>query len=80
MYALLTMPWVLGVTLHEVRLLMAEEEETRAEAGMGIMHDVSAGAFLNLGMEIQDLQCVYIQRGFINANIPYQTDRQYFLR
>lgn len=76
MYALLTICWVLGVTLHEVRLLMAEEEKTRAEAGMSIMHDVSAGAFLNLGMEIQDLQCVYIQRGFINTNTPNQTDGQ----
>lgn len=56
MYALLTVPWVLGVTLHEIRLLMAEEEKTRAEAGTGIIHDISAGAFLNLGMEIQDLQ------------------------
>lgn len=50
------MPWVLGVTLHEVRFLMAEEEKTRAEAGTDIIHDISAGAFLNLGMEIQDLQ------------------------
>jgi hypothetical protein len=47
---------MLGVTLHQVRLLMAEEEKTSAEAGIGIIHDVSAGAFLNLGMEIQDSQ------------------------
>jgi hypothetical protein len=35
---------------------MVEEERTSAEAGVGIMHDVGAGAFLNLAMEIQDLQ------------------------
>jgi hypothetical protein len=35
---------------------MAEEEKERAEAGTGIVHDVSAGAFLLLGMEIQTLQ------------------------
>ena len=45
-----------GVTLHQVRLLMAEEEKARAEAGTGNMHDVSAGAFLLLGMDIQVLQ------------------------
>jgi len=45
-----------GVTLHQVRLLMAEEEKARAEAGTGNMHDVSAGVFLLLGMDIQVLQ------------------------
>lgn len=71
MYALLTVPWVLGVTLHQVRFLMAEEEKIRAEAGIGIMHDVSAGGFLNLGIEIQDLQCVHIQCSFIDTNSPH---------
>jgi hypothetical protein len=44
------------VTLQQVRLLMAEEEKARAKAGTGIIHDVSAGAFLLLGMDIQGLQ------------------------
>lgn len=44
------------VTLQHVRLMMAEEEKARVEAGTGIIHDVSAGAFLLLGMEIQNLQ------------------------
>jgi hypothetical protein len=35
---------------------MAEEEKEKAEAGTGITHDVSAGAFLLLGMDIQTLQ------------------------
>jgi hypothetical protein len=35
---------------------MAEEEKERAEAGTSIVHDVSAGAFLLLGTEIQSLQ------------------------
>jgi len=36
--------------------MMAEEEKARVEAGTGIICDVSAGAFLLLGMEIQNLQ------------------------
>ena len=47
---------ILDITLHQVRLLMAEEEKEKAEAGTGITHDVSAGAFLLLGMDIQTLQ------------------------
>jgi hypothetical protein len=31
---------------------MVEEEKVKAEAGNGIMHDVSAGAFLLHGMDI----------------------------
>jgi hypothetical protein len=44
------------ITLQQVRLLMAEEEKARVEAGTGIIHDVSASAFLLLGMDIQCLQ------------------------
>ena len=44
------------LTLAQVRLTMAEEEKERAEAGMGALHDVSASAFLLLGMEIQNIQ------------------------
>jgi hypothetical protein len=47
---------LLDITLHQVRLMMAEEEKTRAEAGTGIIHDVSAAAFLLLGMDILGLQ------------------------
>jgi hypothetical protein len=46
------------VTLAQVRLIMAEEEKEKAEAGSSAIHDVSAGAFLLLGTEIQNLQCV----------------------
>jgi hypothetical protein len=35
---------------------MAEEEKERADAGAGNIHDVSAGAFLILGMDIQVVQ------------------------
>jgi hypothetical protein len=35
---------------------MAEEEKVRAEEGATYVHDVSAGAFLLLGIEIQNLQ------------------------
>jgi hypothetical protein len=35
---------------------MAEEEKERAEAGTSTVRDVSAGAFLLLGTEIQSLQ------------------------
>jgi hypothetical protein len=44
------------VTLQQVRLLMAEEEKRKAETGNSVMHDVSASAFLLLGMDIQCLQ------------------------
>lgn len=46
------------LTLHQVRLMMAEEEKARAEAGTGTIHDVSAAAFLLLGMDILGLQYV----------------------
>jgi hypothetical protein len=36
--------------------MMAEEEKARVEAGTGIIHDVSAAAFLLLGMDILGLQ------------------------
>ena len=48
------------VTLAQVRLGMAEEEKEKAEAGMSALHDISAGAFLLMGMDIQNLQCVYL--------------------
>ena len=44
------------VTLTQDRLTMAEEEKEKAEAG----HDISASAFLLMGMDIQNLQCVYL--------------------
>jgi hypothetical protein len=47
---------ILDVTLQQVRLLMAEEEKARIEAGMSITHDVSASAFLLLGINIKGLQ------------------------
>ena len=46
------------VTLAQVRFAMAEEEKEKTEAGTGALHDVSASAFLLLGMDIQNLQCV----------------------
>jgi hypothetical protein len=55
-YAAVTVPWALGVTLQQVRLRMAEMEKARAEAGASIIHDVSTGAFLILGMDIQVVQ------------------------
>src|ERR1700691_4978766 len=48
----------LDVTLQQVRLLMAEEEKEKVEAGTDVTHDVSASAFLLLGMDIQGLQQV----------------------
>jgi hypothetical protein len=48
------------VTLAQVRLAMAEEEKEKAEAGMSALHDISASAFLLMGMDIQNLQCVYL--------------------
>lgn len=43
-------------TLDSVRLKMAEEDKKKADAGDGVMPDVSAGAFVLLGTEIQVLQ------------------------
>jgi hypothetical protein len=53
---LLIRPTYLDVTLQQVRLQMAEEEKGRAEAGTCSMHDVTASAFLLLGMDIEGLQ------------------------
>jgi hypothetical protein len=36
---------------------MAEEEKEKAEAGASPLHDVSASAFLLLGIDIQNIQC-----------------------
>jgi hypothetical protein len=44
------------VTLAQVQLAMAEEEKEKAEAGTSALHDVSASAFLLLGMDIQNFQ------------------------
>lgn len=44
------------MTLDAVRLQMAEEEKARVEAGSSFTHEVTAGAFLLLGTEIQNLQ------------------------
>jgi len=35
---------------------MAEEEKARVEAGTAVTHNVSAGIFLLLGMDIEGLQ------------------------
>lgn len=44
------------MTLDRVRLEMAKEEKVRAEEGTSLTHEVTAAAFLILGMEIQNLQ------------------------
>lgn len=48
----------IDITLQQVRLIIAEEEKARADAGSSVTHDVTAGAFLLLGMDIQNLQYV----------------------
>lgn len=45
-----------SMTLDAVRLQMAEEEKARVESGTSFAHEVTAGAFLLLGTEIQNLQ------------------------
>lgn len=52
---------VTDVTLQQVRLIIAEEEKARADAGSSMTHDITAGAFLLLGMDIQNLQYVLAQ-------------------
>ena len=49
----------LDVTLAQVRLAMAEKEN-KAEAGMSILHNVSESAFILLGMDAQNIQCICI--------------------
>lgn len=44
------------ITLERVRIAMAQEEKTRAEAGTSLMYDISAGSFLLLGLDIQKTQ------------------------
>jgi len=48
------------VTLAQVRLAMAEEEKEKAEASTSALYDVSASGFLLLGMDIQNIQCIFI--------------------
>jgi hypothetical protein len=36
--------------------MMAEEEKDKVEAGTGAVHDVGAGAFLLLGIDIEGIQ------------------------
>lgn len=36
--------------------MIAEEEKAKADAGVSLTHDVTVGAFMLLGMEIQKLQ------------------------
>jgi hypothetical protein len=43
---------MIDITLQQVHLLMAEKEKEKLEAGTGILHDVSASAFLLLSMDI----------------------------
>lgn len=42
--------------MDEVRLALAMEEKARTEAGIEVVHTVSAAAFVLLGLEIQTLQ------------------------
>ena len=39
---------------------MAEEEKEKAEAGTSPLHDVNMGEFLLLGIDIQNIQCVFL--------------------
>jgi hypothetical protein len=39
---------------------MAEEEKEKAEAGMSPLHNVNMGEFLQLGFDIQNIQCVFL--------------------
>ena len=54
---------VLDVTLAQVCLRLAEEDKKRVEEGQSVAHDVSPGAFLSLGMDIQGQQyvCSYLR-------------------
>jgi hypothetical protein len=64
------------VTLAQVRLAMAEEEKQRAEEGLIAAHNVSAGAFLLLGTEIQSLQCVSYYYNF-GSHLILMTDKPF---
>lgn len=55
-YLLLTLKT--DLTLHKVRLMMAQEEKARVEAGTSLMHKVSWAAFIINATEIQTLQWV----------------------
>jgi hypothetical protein len=60
------------VTLAQVRLAMAEEEKEKAEAGTSVLYDVSASAFVLLGMDIQNVQCVcitYMSRQILTSSL-----------
>ena len=43
----------------QVRKELAEEEASRLQKGGMAMHSMSASAFLMMGLELEDNQCVY---------------------
>ena len=48
----------IAMTEAEVRKEFAEDDEVRLSAGEESLHDISASAFVFLGLELEDLQCV----------------------
>ena len=48
------------VNLAHIWLVMAEEEKEKVEMGTSALHDISVSAFLLLGMDIQNIQCISV--------------------
>ena len=55
----LNLPPFIAMTEAEVRKEFAEEDEVRLSAGEESLHDVSPSAFVFLGLELEELQCVF---------------------
>ena len=49
----------IAMTEAEVRKEFAEDDEARLSTGEESLHDISLSAFIFLGLELEDLQCVF---------------------
>ena len=65
----MNLPLFIAMTEAKVRKEFAEEEEVRLSAGEESLHDVSPSAFVFLGLELEDLQCVFFFSNHIFLNL-----------
>ena len=50
---------MIAISEAQVKKELAEEEETCLAAGGILLHNMSASAFIVLGLEIEETQCVF---------------------
>ncbi|KAI0764426.1 hypothetical protein BC629DRAFT_1293606, partial [Irpex lacteus] len=58
------------MTLNEIRLKLAREESDEMIRGIPSLHEVSASAFLEIGLDIENLQCTLASRAKNKNSLP----------